>query len=836
MAQPVWNTTAGTIGSYPATIATSFTFSASPVSPATSLTYTVISGSLPVGLSLASNGILSGTPAIIDYDTTYTFVVRAKDNLNNIRDRTFTITISSISVPKFTTPSGQILNAIDSDWVSLQIQYYNPISTNLVTIRKVQGELPPGLEINDYGIIRGYPTKPVQLVNYPEVTTIGYQTYITSNKIRVYSTTGMVPGRPIIFTGSVLSDLVDGAYYYVKEVFNSTEITVSSTINGPEVLLDNDTGVMDVTLPATSVNQPIKITYNFTLKLESELGIDYETYSITVTNQNLPVSEGGSGALPGTRSPVIFNTRPQTYNIENTPEFRYYVLPNNTGETYLPSENAYIGRIESNNFFSFKILGHDFDGDNLTYEFVNLPSDFTGDNTTGWITGSPNLSANAIAEYNFSVFCKKTSAPSYYSEVINFSAKISQNITGNITWITDSDLGTVLNGSISTLKVVAESDIPLQYRLVSGTIPGNLTLTDTGELIGNVSYEPGTSPTTVDTTNDFSFTIEAYSPSFFIVSSTKTFTLSITQTFAYPTDSLYIQASPSIDNRVLLDGLLSNTTIFPSAAIYRPEDSNFGLATSVIYQHAFGIDPAVLDEYIAAVTRNHYWRNLTLGEIKTAVAKDDNGEVIYEVVYSQIIDNLINPYGVSIEQSITWPRLIDLNLGPWYTSSISIYSSYVLQNNQQYYTSLTPGYVSTLYPNSTVNMRTRIENTIGSVDNYRLLPRWMTSQQSNGSTLGFTPAWVICYTKPGFADTIKNNINTLWVDSLGNQLRLNQINFQIDRFTVNKIQSYNYDSTLVPASWLSYPGADPVPNPTDSENFYVLFPRQTILPTDIENY
>jgi hypothetical protein len=225
-----------------------------------------------------------------------------------------------------------------------------------------------------------------------------------------------------------------------------------------------------------------------------------------------------------------------------------------------------------------------------------------------------------------------------------------------------------------------------------------------------------------------------------------------------------------------------------------------------------------------AVQRNHYWRNITLGEIKTAVAKNDLGEVIYEVVYSEIIDNLVNPQGVSINEHIYWPRPIDLGLGPWYTSSTSIQTSWVNQLGQDYYTSLTPGFARVLYPNSLYNMRTRVAQTLGQEYNSNLLPQWMTSQQANGSTLGYTQAWVICYTKPGYSDTIKTNIETLW------PFTLNQINIEIDRFSVDKSATYNYDSAGNPPTWDALPSATPVPDPLDSEDFYVLFPRKTILP------
>ena len=201
-----------------------------------------------------------------------------------------------------------------------------------------------------------------------------------------------------------------------------------------------------------------------------------------------------------------------------------------------------------------------------------------------------------------------------------------------------------------------------------------------------------------------------------------------------------------------------------------------------------------------------------------------------------------------------------MNQGGWYTSSTNIYTSYIynidtylLSQRQKYiltqnierillqqgeasfYTSLTPGYARNLYPNSLPNMRDQVAEVLGQDVNSSLLPLWMTSQQADGSTLGFTPAWVICYTKPGFSASIKRNIETLWVDPIGNLYRLNLINFTLDRFTVDKVITYDYDKTLSPPAWTGLPSATPVPDPLDSQNFYVLFPRKTILP-DIPQY
>lgn len=835
MAQPTWNTASGSIGTFPANIAMSFALSASPVSPATTLTYSLLSGTLPTNLSLSSAGVISGTAETVLNDTTYTFVVRATDNLTNIRDRTFTITISSIASPKFTTPNGTLINVIDSEWLSFQVSYSNPISTNTVIIRKVQGDFPPGIEINDYGIIRGYPEPPVQNTPYSSTTTVGLQT-TTENKIRCQTTSGFVPGRPVIFYTTAFGNIQNNVYYYIREVFDSTTFSISTSVDGPEFLLANATGTMVIELPAVSALQPTKKSYNFTLKLDSEYGEDFADYTITIINQNLPSAQGGPGNPPNTRYPVIFNTRPNTYNIQDTLQYRYYILPNDTGATYPPSTPANIGQILSDNYFSFQILGHDFDNDTLLYEFINLPSDLSGDSSTGWITGTPSLAANSIANYDFAVICRKVINTYYYSDIINFSIQITNNLSGLVTWVTPADLGSVNNGSESIITFNATSDVELQYRVTSGTLPPNTELLTNGELIGTFSFEPGNTVTSQNGTNVFTFTVEAFSPVYPVITESRTFTLTVFQRFVNPVDTLYIQASPSLADRVLIDSLLTNTTIIPDNFIYRPNDPNYGKATSVVYEHAYGIDAATIIDYVAAVTQNHYWRNLILGEIKTAVARDDNGVIIYEVVYSQIIDNLINPQGISIEQSIYWPVPIDLNLGPWYTSITDIYTSWASVLSTSYYTSLTPGYAQTLYPNSLVNMRTRIQDVIGSQDDFRLLPRWMTSQQLNGSTLGYTPAWVICYTKPGFSEVVKDNINTLWTDNTGNLLTLNKINFQIDRFSVDKSLTYNYDTTLDPKAWVSLPGGDPVPNPIDSKNFSVLFPRKTILPNTPQSY
>ena len=837
MAQPIWNTPAGNIGAFASGSPIRFQLSAFPVPPATTLTYQLISGELPAGVSINNVGLIFGNTQPEIENTTYTFTIRVTDNTQEIRDRTFSIVMSGVDAPKFVTPAGTLLTTFDSIWVEYPIEYTVPIPNTPTLVNLVQGRLPPGLEINEFGLIRGYPNPPVVNVSLGSVNASVLATL--DNTMIASSTIGFRPGRPIVFSGDIFGGVATNQTYYVKDIIDGTTFTISTTVNGPIYELTNDAGFMILTLPNISVGQPTIQTYDFTLKLITAFGEALETYSITVINQNAPSSLGGPGRPLNTRTPTILNTRPLTYDIlVNDIDYRFYLFPpNNRGETYAPTQLADIGRFNSDNKFAFQILGKDFDDSVIEYVFANLPLGLIGDSTTGWVTGNPMISPDNINQFTFSVAVRKRNNPGITTPSFNFSFIIRNDVNGEIVWITPSDLGTVFNGTDSTLTIVAESDVPLQYSVVSGTLPPNLSLLSNGELAGTIAFQPNEFLVGANAISNFTFTVRAISPNFpTVVTSDRTFTVSVEQLFPYPLDNIYIKCTPGIADRDLLATLLDNESLIPSEMIYRPQDNNFGKATSVIYDHAFGINASSFNEYVAAVTINHYWRQLTLGEIKTAVARDEEtGEIIYEVVYSSVIDNLVNPQNVSVSKEVFWPRFIPLNQGPWYTSVTDIFTSYVGQNDQvDFYTSLTPGYARQLYPNSLDNMREQVEDVLGTVNNTNILPLWMTSQQLDGNTLGFTPAWVICYTKPGFAETIKNNIETNWKNPVGQIQTLNQIDFKIDRFTVSKINTYDFDNNLVPPAWTSLPSGSPVPDPTDSKDFYVLFPRQTILPNQTQ--
>jgi hypothetical protein len=89
---PIWGTSSGSIGSFPANA--SLSYSLVSIEDTTDATMVIISGALPSGVSMNSSGVISGTPADISNDTVYSFTVRATDAENQTSNRSFTMTVT----------------------------------------------------------------------------------------------------------------------------------------------------------------------------------------------------------------------------------------------------------------------------------------------------------------------------------------------------------------------------------------------------------------------------------------------------------------------------------------------------------------------------------------------------------------------------------------------------------------------------------------------------------------------------------------------------------------------------------------------------------------------
>jgi len=678
MLQPKWNTSSGSIGAYVEGTAINFQFSAVPSATDATLQYSVLNGQIPAGLSLSSSGLLSGTLAVSAITYTNNFTIRLKQYRDNVyvgfSDKSFSITVSGESVPRFTTVTGNLGTFNDCTWISVTLNYQSLDKTADIKIDLIDGELPPGLQLNSNGTITGYAEPPLN-----------------------------------------------------------------------------------------SNNQPTAKTYSFVLKISSDTQFSTTPFTITVVNQR---SVAGFTA----RKPAIFNlNRPITVT-EDDEYYSYYL------------STADIGTYYQNTPFKFKLIGHEFGEQNIQYHVSGLSGvgTLTYDSTTGWISGNLPTVNNNLLTVNISAY---VSNGSLNSDPINLKFVVKGNISTDIAWDTSSDLGIITNGEISTLGVRAVSlqNLPLTYTLVSGTLPRGLSLLLTGEIAGRVAFEPTSSLQAKNSEIIYTFTIKASSTTYSFVQSTKEFTLTTKSTHAEPYHNIYIQAYTSTADRELFDSLINDENIFPETQIFRINDNYHSKTRNIIYNHMFGVSASTINQYLEAVAKNHYKRRVTLGDIKTAVAKDTTGKIIYEVVYSEIVDNLVNNNNISVSKQLMWPQQIKKS-------------------------------TVTVYPASLVNMRRQILSSLGSVNDNSVLPLWMRSIQSDGSTTGLISAFVICYAKPGYSEIIKNNIKKLWPHTL------NEIQFTVDRFIIDR--SFTYEFNPLTDSWTTLPSS--VTN-TDDNNVGIIF-------------
>jgi hypothetical protein len=871
MAQPVWITPAGNLGVIPEGVFYQLNLEATE--PEGGVTFSLIAGSLPEGIQLNANGSivgvplavarLQGVPLEVSRDVTSKFTIRASssDLPPRVRDRTFEITITGDDAPEFTTPAGSLGSFYDGDQLNIQIGYTDTDPADTVIVRVAGGQLPGGITVSETGLISGYIQPALDVTEQPgyDLTPVGTLPYdfVVSAINKNYQ-----------FTLEVTDGKNSSLRTFEFFVYDRNTITADNTT----ITADNTF----VTADETTERRPFIVNAD-----PSDLGIirgdNYYAYQFIGNDYDTPSLQYAIGVNQGSGLPPGLELDPVT-------GWYYGYIPDQGVTEIDYSFNIVVYQDEF--VGSVACTSTTFGTNRITCASTSSigpgqPIVFTG-TAFGGITASPTKMYYVLAVVNATQFTvterlgsttavtlttasgSMTANLAVASDPYPFTLAITGAIDAEVTWLTDSDLGTLDNGDISLLKVEAvnRGGRELTYRLESGAfneLPQGLELLPTGEISGQVSFNTfaidlGNTTFDRDTTWDstFKFTVNAYAQdtaqilydvesvtvvdggsgysdvntpviefstpvgaSAFpaqagnvsvvggsitavellsngegysapatititegfggtgadlvpvmratgirdVVSVFKEFTVRVRRAYNKPYQNLEVQAMPPANDRVLIAELLDNENIFVPEYIFRPTDPYFGKADRVVYQHAFGLSPDTLDRYVESLYLNHYWKELVLGAIETAQALDQDGNVVYEVVYSRIIDDLVNNQGESVGKIVNLAYPIT---GP--------NGSQLLQ----------------VYPNSLDDMRDQVIDVVGQISTK--LPLWMTSKQTDGRVLGFTPAWVICYVNPGRARQVAYYIAT----QFGEQL--NRVDFKVDRYVLGAELSRNWDT------------------------------------------
>ena len=697
-----------------------------------------------------------------------------------------------MSRPVWQTPAGSLGTIPEGVFYSLPLL---ATATDTVYYQLLAGALPRGMQIDETGIITGIPNATATVQGVP--SDVPADT-LSKFAIRAYTRTGSVINQLAdrTFTLEVtntavpafvtqpgqIAQLYDASLVTDLQIqFTGPENTIIRLASGslPPGLTISTTGLISGLVSLSNLN----INYQFTLQLTDGTvgGTVNRSFSIYVWSRNSLSADD------------TYITADNTFITADGTPILIPVLLNPQGS---------IGTVRSDNFFAYRFDGVSLSGELFTYIIDTEIPGLTLDPNSGWLYGNiPPLGINNQT-FSFNIYLQLVDYPDYLSPPYAYSLTVIGPVNADITWLTPSDLGSIDNGATSTLYVAAvnNSGITLQYQLLSGSdslLPQGLQLLPTGEIAGRVSFntfalDQGT--TTFDnntTTFDlvFYFTVNAYSTNG-LISSNQVFSIRVNRAYNEPYDNLYIQAMPPINDRIVINSLLQNTDIFQQQLLYRPTDPNFGVAKNVTYYHAYGLTAATYEDYVTSLDINHYWKNLVLGQIEVAQAIDSSGTVIYEVVYSKIIDDLVNAQGESVSKDVKLPYPVTAELPYPKNETVN---------------------VSTVYPNSLINMRDQVIDTVGQISN--TLPLWMICKQANGQTLGFTPAWVIAYANPGRGEQLAYYIGQDFVE------KLNVIDFEVDRYELDNLLTRNWNRE---EQYWGYNNSTVTPHPPSMTTFDLI--------------
>jgi hypothetical protein len=153
---PVWQTPS-TLGEAIGGASLAYALIAVDADPDATLTYTLVSGTLPPGLTMGSNGILTGLTQEVDNPTNYTFSVNVSDGIDTVL-RTFTLTINPNpeTPPIWDTPAGSLGGPFyGGDPFSFQLAAHDADSDPLTFTVEPTTPLPVGLSLSSSGLLSG---------------------------------------------------------------------------------------------------------------------------------------------------------------------------------------------------------------------------------------------------------------------------------------------------------------------------------------------------------------------------------------------------------------------------------------------------------------------------------------------------------------------------------------------------------------------------------------------------------------------------------------------------------------------------------------------------------
>jgi len=756
-----------------------------------------------------------------------------------------------MAAPEWITPPGDLGTVVEGEFYQVQLN-----ATNADTYSYLSGVLPVGIRVTRNGIVEGNPKNYDYIQGVP--TEIA-QDVTSKFVVRATSADGTVADRVFEMTvtgqdAPVINTLPSenlGAYFDGDKVdvqLTATDPDPGDTLtwrlqsgNLPDGLSISTSGrILGYIEPFATVDgapgfdvnnfdigewdfgtKSVNKNYEFTVEVSDSKQVDIKTYSLYAVSRNIVTAD----------MDIVTADNYASQSTDTDINSLLDASQTNLRRPAMITQATELGTIKHDNYFSFQVLGKDFDGDVLEFQLVGgfdsavegfdsinwdeevatLPPGLNLDPASGWISGYIPAQASTTTNYTFGIFCRKRDNTGYISQdTVSFRMTIEGDIDSVITWPA-ANLGVIKTGEQSQLDVIAtiSDGRPVQYELKQDIgavqqLPQGLQLNSSGLLIGRVSFETlmfDTGTTTFDIedlyTNEttfesvYSFTVRIYSADG-VIDTYKTFTVTVDADTNKPYESLYARALPAQAQRDIYSNLIQNNDDIPSADVYRASDYAFGIQKDIRTVIAAGLTPVPETDYIEAMSKNFWNNTLRFGGFKTARALNSDGTVKYEIVYIELVDNKqgTDPTtGLSaspvLRQDVrsnrtTWANPISVDQTPPDVS----HGHYLVSQANDYY----------VYPNSIENMRSRLKTDIGyQILERKVLPDWMQDKQADDNVLGWTLAAPVVFCKPGTSAKIKYRLEERIKNATN--LDIKKISFEIDRFILDNNLSKYFNKT-----------------------------------------
>lgn len=723
MATPVWSTTAGKLASIDEQVAYSLQLEAN-TSDSTAITYSVIAGSLPSGMRVTTDGLLTGTPAEVAKRTLYTFVVRATAGAQ-ITDRTFSLDVKGADAPTFTTASGTLEMddstrvglywVLDGSKVSIQIEATDTDTEAGQTLvyEIVQGSLPPGVTMSKTGLISGIVELTEAQKSEPRG---GFDGVNDEYDDVVYDRT--VTAKSVSKNFDFVIRVSDGT----SSVEQDNSIFVYSAdywrIDNTDITIDMDIiAGFPLTIDYSANRRPIFSTASDlgTFRHDNDVVIKIDVEDFDPLQADLEYSIQ-SGSLPtGLQIDV------------------------NSGEIY---------------------------GTLLRQAAVEVDYTFT-------------VRANRTVSTGVNVFTDQQFTMKVIGEIDIGIAFTTPTVIGTLT----ADIPSLL----SIEAVAEEANRVLTYSVTSGSLPTGITLSEQGNLIGTIDPSDFTDSTrsytftvtvsdqyqSAATSKEFTLNIDIPYTEIEYGNMTGHATSFIDQNIFYniaqdpninsheyvyrPEDTNFgMKLKPDM---LMMAGLEAQTL----TAFQQQMEQNH--APKTLY---FGdLKTAVAKEG----TTTKY--EVVYLEIKDNLV-NSNGVAVSSSfrLRDAVVKPMLGPRASSMNATADY---VDYEVTTDGGLSFSTSGSKVRYANQL---SADLGTMEILYPNAVANMRTRMKS-LGHKE-WDYLPLWMkTTQAGDLAPLGYVMAVPVCYCKPGTSELIKKRIED-------KALEFKNIAFTIDRYVVTK--------------------------------------------------